>query len=448
MAASTPKTLRNKIIYEVYVRNHGKTGTFLDVMQDIERIRDLGTDILWLMPIHPIGVENKKGTLGCPYSIRDYTAINPEYGTEEDFSELIERVHESGMLLMIDVVFNHTSHDAVYTKTNPNFYYTRADGTFGNKIADWGDIIDLDYSVKDLWDVQIEVLKKWASMGVDGFRCDVAPFIPMDFWIRARKEVEAINPDFIWLAETVHPHFIEETRAKGFYCASDSQMYEAFDITYDYDTHLEFRNYLEGRINLEEYLERKRAQEYIYPENYVKLRYLENHDNRRAKDIIPNEAQLRVWTAFMFFEKGAALLYSGQEAMDSNLPDLFNIDKINWSNMNYDFVAYIKKLSSLKKRDLFAEGLYRIHKTNKKGIILASYRYKDAVVIGVFNVENKIGELILSEKDRWGNTLLKVPDGRYTNLLDGTEIVVEKNTMELKQGTAVFEFSIDSEEKT
>jgi len=196
MAIDSKKTLRNKLIYEVYVRNHRGNGTFKDIVNDLDRIKELGVDIVWFMPIHPIGQKNKKGDMGCPYSIADFTKVNPEYGTEEDFKKTINEIHKRDMLCMIDIVFNHTSHDAKYLQEHPEYYYRKPDGNLGGKVADWSDITDLDYNNKDLWDDQIAALKKWSIMGVDGFRCDVAPFIPMDFWIRARREVikEARKP--------------------------------------------------------------------------------------------------------------------------------------------------------------------------------------------------------------------------------------------------------------
>ncbi len=301
MAKDTVKTLRNKVIYEVYVRSHGPHGNFDDVIDDLERIKGLGVDIVWLMPIHPIGKKNKKGSLGCPYSIVDYMKVNEEYGSLEDFMRLIDRVHALGMLMMIDVVYNHTAHDGAYLTKCPEYYYRKADGDVGNKVADWDDIIDLDYTNKDLWEDQISALEYWTKLGIDGFRCDVAPIVPMPFWIEARKRIKQINPESILLAETVHPHFIEYVRSQGFYMASDSETYEAFDICYDYDTHGELIKYLSGEIDLETLLERKRMQEYIYPENYVKLRFLENHDQPRIASLLQDEKQLIMWTAFMFF---------------------------------------------------------------------------------------------------------------------------------------------------
>ena len=137
MAKDTKTELRNLIIYSVYVRNHTGEGTFRALIPDLERIRALGTDVVWLMPIHPIGEKCRKGTLGSPYANRDYRAINPEFGTMDDFRALADAVHRTGMKLMIDVVYNHTSPDSVLWNEHPEWFYHRPDGTPGNHIGEW-----------------------------------------------------------------------------------------------------------------------------------------------------------------------------------------------------------------------------------------------------------------------------------------------------------------------
>lgn len=441
MAKNTSKSLRNKIIYSIYVRNHGKNGKFTDLLEDLPRIKRLGVDIIWFLPIHPIGQVNKKG-IGCPYSIQDYTKVNPDYGTIEEFKELIDAIHSMDMQVMIDVVYNHTSHDAVYVKEHPEYYYRR-DGKFGNKVADWSDIIDLDYNQPKLWESQIKALQQWTELGVDGFRCDVAPIVPMDFWKKARHAVEENNPQVVFLAETVHPGFIEHVRSKGYSMASDSETFEVFDICYDYDTHGELLNYFKGKETLERVLEKKRQQEVIYPENYVKLRFLENHDNPRAAALIPNEAMLRMWTAFMYFEKGATLIYAGQEAKNSKLPSLFDIDPVDWEGLEDEFVAFLIRLGTIKKEVIFSQGLYKIHPMPVDQVIFASYILNSELMLGIFNMGLKTGEIDLTVgNDNYG-LINQIPDGTYVNLVNDQLITLRNRRLTLRQEPMVLRIKLD-----
>ncbi|MBQ2244266.1 MAG: alpha-amylase, partial [Oscillospiraceae bacterium] len=139
MAVSTPKSYRNQVMYSVYVRNHTPEGTFQALRRDLGRIRGLGVDVIWLMPIHPIGEKARKGTLGSPYAIRDYRAVNPEYGTMEDFKALVDDIHALGMKCIIDVVYNHTSPDSWLVEHHPEWFYHKPDGSFGNHVGDWSD---------------------------------------------------------------------------------------------------------------------------------------------------------------------------------------------------------------------------------------------------------------------------------------------------------------------
>ena len=173
MAQQTDTQLRGKLMYSVFVRNHTPEGTFQALERDLDRIAALGTDIIWLLPIHPIGEVSRKGTLGSPYAIRDYRGVNPEYGTLGDLMHLVAQIHERGMKCIIDVVYNHTSPDSVLAAGHPEFFLRDELGRPTRRVAEWSDIVDLDYRNLDLWKYQIETLKIWAEI-VDGFRCDVA----------------------------------------------------------------------------------------------------------------------------------------------------------------------------------------------------------------------------------------------------------------------------------
>ena len=158
MAVDTEKTLRNQVLYSIYVRNYSEAGTFAAVQADLDRIKALGTDIIWLLPIHPTGEKHRKGTLGSPYAIRDYRAVNPEFGTLDDFRHLVDAIHDRGMKCIIDVVYNHTSPDSWLAEHHPEWFFHKPDGSLGNRFGDWWDVADLDYSHKELWEYQIETL--------------------------------------------------------------------------------------------------------------------------------------------------------------------------------------------------------------------------------------------------------------------------------------------------
>ena len=174
MAVNTDKTLQHQLIYSVFVRNHTPEGTFRALERDLDRLSALGTDIVWLMPIHPIGEVGRKGTLGSPYAIRDYRGVNPEYGTVENFRHLVDAIHVRGMKCIIDVVYNHTSPDSVLAQTHPEWFFHDEQGRPSRHVADWWDVVDLDYTHKELWRYQIDTLKMWAEI-VDGFRCTSGP---------------------------------------------------------------------------------------------------------------------------------------------------------------------------------------------------------------------------------------------------------------------------------
>lgn len=410
MAKNTTKTYRNQILYSVFVRNHTPEGTFEGVRRDLNRIKALGTDIVWLLPIHPIGEKCRKGTLGSPYAIRDYRAVNPEYGTLDDFRRMVDEAHRLGMRCVIDVVYNHTSPDSVLAAEHPEWFYHKEDGSFGNRVGDWSDIIDLDYTDRGLWAYQIETLKYWASM-VDGFRCDVAPLVPLGFWREARAAVESVRPGCLWLAETVDPDFISALRAEGFGCLSDCQTYEAFDICYDYDIYPVFRDYLDGAVPLARYAEAVNRQEVTYPANYSKLRFLENHDQARAAFLVPDGPSLLNWTAFSFFQKGTGFIYAGQEAGCAHLPNLFYKDPVDWTGP--DRSEQFRRLCALKKHPLMADSAYTVQAL-PGDVLYAVHRKGGRRLAGVFSV-------------RGGKALVRVdvPDGWYENLFDGGRVEVK-----------------------
>lgn len=424
MAENTDISLRNQVMYSIYVRNHTPEGTFKAVEKDLKRIKDLGTDVIWFMPVHPIGVKSKKGSLGCPYAIRNYRDVNPEYGTIEDFKHLVNEIHNLGMKCIIDVVYNHTSPDSWLVENHREYFYKKSDGNLGNQVGDWTDIVDLDYNNKELWDYQIETLKMWAEI-VDGFRCDVASLVPVEFWKKARREVEKIRPDSIWLAESVDADFIQYLRSCGVLAQSDSKVYEAFDICYPYDIWNIFEGYYEGNNTLKELVDSVNYQECCFEDNYVKIRCIENHDRARIMSRVDSIDELYNITALSYFQKGMAFLYAGQEFANVNTPSLFEYDRIN-RDTGTDISDFLKKLADIKKNEVFAKGYYKGYADEENQIITAKYCMGDIgncdniKAYGIFAMKGS-----KAYKEDGIYTKCELKDGEYTNCINDKIVIVK-----------------------
>jgi hypothetical protein len=422
MAHDTPQNYRNLVIYEIYVRNHGPNGTFLDVERDLPRIHNQGVDIIWFMPIHPIGRLNNKGSLGCPYSIRDYRGVNPEYGTKEDFSQLIKKAHQLGLKVMIDVVYNHTAHDSLLVQEHPEYFHQDAQGKPVTTVPDWSDVIDFKHPHPDLSAYLIETLQGWAEFGVDGFRCDVASIVPQSFWLEARAAVSQVKPGVIWLAESVHASFVSYRRSKGLTGYSDSEVYAAFDLTYDYDIWPIWQLAVQGKLPTRRYVEMLRFQDSIYPANYIKMRCVENHDQARIMRIAPSRGQGIAWTGFAAFNKGAWLIYAGQESGNKHTPSLFEIDKVDWGD--YSLQPMLTRLAKLKKDPTIVNGKFVIIQSDPA--IQAVWELPGNNLYGVFNTSGKQGYV-----------LVNLPDGIYQDVLTNEMVHVRNGKMLLPDGFAI-----------
>ena len=410
MADNTDLKLRHQVIYSIFVRGHTKEGTFRALEGDLDRLRALGADILWLMPIHPIGEEGRKGTMGSPYAIRDYRAVNPDMGTVDDLRHLVDAIHDRGMKCIIDVVYNHTSPDAVYVTEHPEFYYRKSDGSFGNKTADWTDVIDLDYSCAALWDAQIAHLCCWAEI-VDGFRCDVASLVPLGFWVKAREAVERVHPGCLWLAESVHASFLVFNRLRGITAATDNELYAAFDIEYEYDIRETFDKYIAGKQPLSAWLDRLNFQEADYPENYVKLRYMENHDMPRLAALVPDETSRRNFTAMLYFLKGTLLLYGGQEYSCDRVPSLF--DKDVFPRTGRDITPYLQRLNAVRRSALSENDWFTAEADDANDIAVCVRDDGEKKKLGVFSLKGKSAEVCVP-----------LPDGTYENRITGESVEI------------------------
>ncbi|MGM0436274.1 MAG: alpha-amylase family glycosyl hydrolase [Bacillota bacterium] len=424
MSIHTPTEQRDIFIYQVFVRNHTEEGTFKALISDLERIASLGVDVLYLLPVHPIGEKQRKGSYGSPYSIKDYRDINDKLGTIDDFKTLIQKTHEHGMKIMMDIVFNHTSYDSVLFNEHPEWFY-KENGQYTNRVGDWWDIVDFDYKDNQpLRDYLVETLEMYTKMGVDGYRFDVASFLPLDFLSEAKEAVKKIDPDTIWVSESVHGGFLRAFRNEGFEGLSEGEIYRVFDMAYDYDTQPALENYLKNDGPLQAYVDWLNLQEEIYPKNYIKMRNLENHDFGRFASMVENDETLLMnWHAFSFFSKGSTMLFAGGETLTDHHPNLF--EKDTQKKGPKDISPMIRNLSKTVRGPLFTDGIYTIEKAEEGNVLIGSYTLENTYALGVFNVSK--------------DTLqIKVPllDGTYVNELDGSDVIV-KNAMVGSEATPV-----------
>ncbi|MCB0300864.1 MAG: alpha-amylase, partial [Calditrichaeota bacterium] len=196
-----PEWSQNATIYEVNLRQFSESGTIAAFQESLPRLKEMGVKILWLMPIQPIGEKNRKGTLGSYYSIKNYTAVNPEFGTLADFKNMVRAAHESGMFVILDWVANHTAWDHPWVSEHPDWFTRDSSGNMQPPVADWHDVVDLNYENHAMRAAMLDAVKFWVrEADVDGFRCDVAEMVPLDFWRAARSALDVIKPVFM-LAE-------------------------------------------------------------------------------------------------------------------------------------------------------------------------------------------------------------------------------------------------------
>ncbi|MEN6456923.1 MAG: alpha-amylase family glycosyl hydrolase, partial [Prolixibacteraceae bacterium] len=210
-AAGRPEWLKDAVLYEVNIRQYTPEGTFDAFAEHLPRLKKLGVDILWLMPVHPISEKNRKGTLGSYYSVRDYQGINPEFGTLDDFKRLVNRSHELGMKVIIDWVANHTGWDHRWISEHPDWYTQDSTGAIISPNPDWSDIADLNFAVQPMRREMIREMQYWLrETDIDGFRCDVAWGVPQDFWEEARASLDSVKPVYMLAEDEDHPEFLEK----------------------------------------------------------------------------------------------------------------------------------------------------------------------------------------------------------------------------------------------
>lgn len=359
--------LGNEIIYQIFPRNHTKEGTFKAIEKDLPRIQELGVDIIYLMPIHEIGKVNRKGTFGSPYAIKDYFSISKDLGTKEDFVDLVNTTHKLGMRIIIDMVFNHTSPDNVLVKEHPEFYIYK-NGKLGNRVGEWSDIVDLDTNREDTQNYFLEVLKYWVSLGVNGFRFDVASMIPLSFFKKAR---EVLGKDIIFIGESIDFDFANYLKDQGENTTPDKDMFPTFDSLYNYSWFNHFERFLKGEEDLSSLVNALNKDEDALEDKGLRINCIENHDRERIASTA--NRQMYELVSFYSYIRGQLFIYAGQEYGIDHRPDLFEKDPINWIKNDTYLTMYKKAIAEKKKQKDNYKIKQRFAKLNSTTIEVAKY---------------------------------------------------------------------------
>jgi glycosidase len=316
-ARPSPDWLRSGTIYEIFPRDFSAAGNLAGITARLDELHDLGVTILWIMPIHPIGTKCRKGDFGSPYSIRDYYAVDQNYGTLDDFKALVAGAHQRGMKVIMDLVANHTAWDSVMM-TNTDFYKQDAPGHVIPPVPSWTDVAGLNYNSPALREYMIAMLKYWIKTAdVDGFRCDVAYMVPTDFWEQVRTALTTVKPDIMMLAEASKPELLTK----------------AFDIDYAWPMLATMNNVLIHDAPASDVAKTWEDSRRQFPKDALHMRISDDHDEARAVARYGLKGALAV-SALMFTLDGVPLIYNGMEvgdATESGDPALFDKLTIFWN---------------------------------------------------------------------------------------------------------------------
>ncbi len=388
-----PEWSKNSSIYEVNVRQYTPEGTFKAFQKHLPEIKKMGIDIIWIMPINPIGEKNRKGTLGSYYSIENYKVINPEFGTLEDFKNLVNEIHKQGMHVIIDWVANHSSWDNVLTKTNPEFYKKDSLGNFIAPVPDWSDVIALNYNNPKLWIYMENAMEYWIKeCNIDGFRCDVASMVPVSFWNFARKELDKIKPVFM-LAEAENPNLHAH----------------AFDMTYAWEFHHILKKIYKGEMNVDSLDKYYKKEENNYNPDAYRMVFTTNHDENSWQGTVYKRFgdAVKTFAVLCGVVKGMPLVYSGQEAEMNKSLRFFDKDTIEWKKSNfrdlYTKLIHLKLNNKALWNGLSGSEMKRV-KTNKDDKIFSFVREKENnKVFAIFNLSPESQKIEIYDDNASGN---------------------------------------------
>lgn len=407
---------RNAVIYEVNVRQYTKEGTFAAFEQHLPRLKELGVDVLWFMPVHPISEKNRKGTLGSYYAVRDYKNINPEFGTKEDFKKLVDKAHGMGFKVILDWVANHTGCDNAWTTEHPDWYMKDSLGNIKSPY-DWTDTYELNYDNKDMRAAMTDALKYWIKdFNIDGYRCDMAHEVPTDFWNDARKTLDSIKPVFM-LAESENYDLLEH----------------AFDANYSWELMHMMADVNKGTKSAEDITSYTQKLDTIMCPDAYKMLFLTNHDENswNGTEFERYGKGVEAFAVLTYTLNGMPMIYTGQEVGLKKRLSFFEKDMVpSWAENS--ITQFYKKLNQLKHAHPALQagqgGTFKKYNTsaNKELLIYSRERAGQEIVV-MLNLSNK--DIKYTSNDAIGR-------GSYTDYFAGV------NVPELPQSLKAWEYKV------
>ncbi|WP_254795578.1 alpha-amylase family glycosyl hydrolase [Arsukibacterium indicum] len=377
---SHPQWSKDAVIYQINTRQFTPEGTFAAAQQQLPRLKALGVDILWLMPIQPIGEVNRKGSLGSPYSIKDYYGVNPEFGNKQDIKAFISAAHQQGMYVILDWVANHTAWDNPLTEQHPDWYIRDWKGDFRpTPWWDWSDIIELDYSKPGLRKYMTDAMKYWIEdIGFDGFRADVAGFVPLDFWENVRAELTTVKPVFM----------LAEFEGRDFHA-------EAFDATYGWTWHQAVHAVVTGHADVNKLYVYYSWNEKYFPQQVMRLLGTSNHDQNawEGTEFEMFGDALPAVTVLSFVSEGIPMLYNGQEAGNEKRLEFFEKDPIVWrehaNGELYKKLIKLKKSQSALWNSTWGARMIPVHNSQANQVLSFVRQDANSKVFAIFNFSDK-----------------------------------------------------------
>jgi glycosidase len=419
--AHIPEWTKNAVIYEVNIRQYTPEGTFKAFETHLPRLKELGVDVLWLMPIHPISEKNRKGSLGSYYSVKDYKAVNPEFGTMDDFKALVNMAHEMGFKVIIDWVANHTGWDNQWIVDHKDWYTQDSLGNVIPPNPDWSDIADLNFDSQPMRRAMIDAMDFWVrETNIDGFRCDVAWGVPQDFWEAATASLDSIKQVYMLAEDEDHPGLLEK----------------AFESNYAWKLHHIVNEVAQGKKTAADIQKYYTDSVSKYAPGSFPMQFITNHDENSwaGSEYERMGEAVKTLATLTFTIEGIPLIYSGQEAGLKKRLLFFEKDTINWSNL--EMQKFYQSLVSLKKNNAalwngVAGGPKKFVETSAPQQVLAFTREKDGnQVLAIFNLSAQPVE-----------ATIQLPQaGDYKEYFSGEEKTLEKgSTIKLEQwGYQVF----------